>query len=395
MSAARQAIFALAAVMAAAPATAQTVTIYGRLYPEVVWTRMTGSTPPGAEVSTLAQPPSGETFDNIVRMDSSNSRLGFRGEEPLGAGLKAFFQIEQRIQVDTGGTQLASRDTYVGLASDRFGTVKMGGFDTVYKEIGDTLSFLGVSSGNFVSNSNVLSKQGFGESSAGSFHLRRVNSTRYESPEFSGFQAMAQYSPDEAETSSRNAWLLSLGMLYANGPFYGALAYEIHNDTFGGSRNVPSALSNTSNPNARARDTGLRATLQYRFGEHTVEGNVAQMEYKERGGEPGHFERYRHLAYSLGLDSRWGGAWRTAAAIAYASAGSCRLFDGVPCSTSGLDGRQLSLGAAYYLSKRTYLFALYAKLWNGHSAQYNNVDGVDVAPGADPQQFALGITHNF
>src|SRR4029079_6804710 len=173
MSRANRAIFALAAVMAAAPATAQTVTVYGRLYPEVVWTRMTASTHTGAEISTPAPPPSGETFDNIVRMDSSNSRLGFRGEEPLGAGLKAFFQIEQRIQVDTGGTQLASRDTYVGLASDRFGTVKMGGFDTVYKEIGDTLSFLGVSSGNFVSNSSVLSKQGFGESSAGSFHLRR------------------------------------------------------------------------------------------------------------------------------------------------------------------------------------------------------------------------------
>jgi predicted porin len=395
MSRARRAIFALAALMAAAPAAAQTVTVYGRLFPEVVWVRMTGSTQPGTDVSTLAQPPTGETFDNNVQMDSSNSRLGFRGEEPLGAGLKAFFQIEQRIQVDTGGTQLASRDTFVGLQSDRFGTVKMGGFDTVYKEIGDTLSFLGVSSGNFVSNSNVLSKQGFGDSSAGSFHLRRANSTRYESPEWSGLQAMVQYSPDEAETSSRNAWLLSLGVRYENGPFYGALAYEIHNDTFGGSRNVPSALSNTSNPNARARDTGIRATLQYRFGEHTVEGNVAQMEYKERGGQPGHFERYRHLAYSLGLDSRWGSAWRTAAAFAYASAGSCKLFDGVPCSTSGLDGRQLSLGAAYYLSKRTYLFALYAKLWNGRSAQYNNVDGVDVPPGADPQQFALGIAHNF
>ena len=130
----RRAFFALGALLAAASAAAQTVTVYGRLYPEVVWARMTGSTQPGTEVSTLAQPPTGETFDDIVRVDSSNSRLGFRGEEPLGAGLKAFFQIEQRIQVDTGGTQLASRDTFVGLASDRFGTVKMGGFDTVYKE---------------------------------------------------------------------------------------------------------------------------------------------------------------------------------------------------------------------------------------------------------------------
>ena len=53
------------------------------------------------------------------------------------------------------------------------------------------------------------------------------------------------------------------------------------------------------------------------------------------------------------------------------------------------------MGAAYYLSKRTYLFALYAKLWNGRAAQYNNIDGFDVPPGADPQQLALGITHNF
>ncbi|HKU86729.1 MAG TPA: porin, partial [Casimicrobiaceae bacterium] len=78
MSRSRRAISVLAALMTAAPAAAQTVTVYGRLFPEVVWVRMTGSTPPGTEVSTLAQPPTGETFDNNVQMDSSNSRLGFR-----------------------------------------------------------------------------------------------------------------------------------------------------------------------------------------------------------------------------------------------------------------------------------------------------------------------------
>jgi len=376
-------------------AAAQTVTVYGRLYPEVVWTRSTGAAAPGSSLSTLAQPATGETFANVVKMDSSNSRMGFRGEEPLGDGLKAFFQIEQRILVDTGGTQLASRNTYLGLESARWGTVKLGGFDTVYKEIGDTLSFLGVSSGNFVSNSNVLSKQGFGSNSAGSFHLRRANSTRYESPEYRGLQALVQYSPDEAKTATRNAWLTSLGVFYVNGPFYGALAYEIHNDTFGGSRNVPSALSNANDQNARSRDTGLRATIQYRYEDHTIEGNAAEMIYREHGGKAGRFERYAHAAYSLGVDSKWSDAWRTAVAYDYAGAGSCRLLEGVPCSTSGLDGRQLALGAAYYLSRRTYLFALYAKLWNGRSAQYNNIDGIDIPPGADLQQFALGITHNF
>jgi predicted porin len=376
-------------------AAAQSVTVYGRLYPEVVWTRMTGATAPGTPLSTLAQPATGESFGGIVKMDSSNSRMGFRGEEPLGGGLKAFFMIEQRILVDTGGSQLASRNTYVGLESASFGAVKLGGFDTVYKEIGDTLSFLGVSSGNFVSNSNVLSRPGFGASSAGSFHLRRANSIRYESPEYHGWQALAQYSPDEAKTPSRNAWLWSLGGLYTSGPLYAALAYEIHNDTFGGSRNVPAPLSNASDPNARARDTGLRATLQYRFGEHTIEANVARMIYDERGGRSGRFERYAHTAASVGVDSKWADPWRTAASYVFAGAGTCRLFDGVPCSTSGLEGHQLALGAAYYFSKRTYVFALYARVWNGRSAQYNNVDGIDVPPGADPQQFALGITYNF
>jgi predicted porin len=378
-----------------ATAAAQSVTLYGRLYPELIWTRTTGSTPPGTPVSTLAAAPTGETFANIAKMDSSNSRLGFRGEEPLAGGLKAFFLIEQRILVDTGNSQLASRNTYVGLESAQWGTLKLGGFDTVYKEIGDTLSFLGVSSGNFVSNSNLLSKQGFGTSSAGSFHLRRANSVRYESPDVRGWQGLVQYSPDEARNSARDAWLWSLGAVYASGPFYGAVSYELHNDTFGGSRNVPSALSNAADSNARSRDSGLRATVQYRLGDHTLEGNVAQMEYKERGGKPGRFERYRHAAFSIGLDSKWSDGWRTAAAYDYAGAGSCRLFDGVPCTTRGLDGQQLALGAAYYLSKRTYLFALYAKLWNGHSAQYNNIDGIDVPPGADTQQLALGITHNF
>jgi predicted porin len=388
-------LLAVAVVVVAHPAAAQSVAIYGRLYPEVIWTRMTGATPAGTKVSTLASAPTGEGFSNVVKVDSSNSRFGFRGEEPLGDALKAFFQIEQRVLVDTGGTQLASRDTFVGLGSDRWGRVKLGGFDTVYKEIGDTLSFLGVSSGNFVSNSNVLSKQGFGASSAGSFHLRRANSVRYESPEYRGAQALVQYSPDEARTASRDAYLWSAGVTYESGPFYGALAYELHHDTFGASRNVPAALSNAGNPDAHARDSAVRATVQYRFGQHTLEGNVAAMRYDESGGKPGRFDSYRHVSASVGVDSKWSDAWRTAVAFVYAGAGSCALFDGVPCATDGLDGRQLSLGAAYYFSRRTYLFGLYARIWNGRSAQYNNVDGIDVPPGADPQQFALGIAHNF
>ena len=386
-----------------ASAQSASVTLYGRLYPEINFARMTGPTAPGSGVSTLTGPPTGESFGTITKLDASNSRFGLRGSEYFGNGWAAFFQVEQRVLIDTGNpgnTGIASRDTYAGLQSADWGLVRLGNMDTVYKNLGDSLSFLGVSSGNFVSNSNVLSKQGFGTNSAGSFHLRRGNSVWYETPQYRGFQALVQYSPDEAKTPSRNAYLVSTGVKYDNGPIYAALAYELHNDTFGGSRNVPSALSNVNDLNARSKDTGIRLTGQYRFalfgGDQTVEGDVAEIEYKESGGKNGRFQKYRHTTYAIGLDSKWNGPWRTAIAYTAASAGSCSLFGGVlPCNTSGLDGKQFAVGASYSFSPRTAVFALVAKLWNGHSGQYNNLDGSDAAIGADIQQIALGILHNF
>ncbi len=56
-------------VVLSLPASGQMVQIYGRLYPEVVFTRMTGATAPGTPLSTLAQAPTGESFSNVVKMD--------------------------------------------------------------------------------------------------------------------------------------------------------------------------------------------------------------------------------------------------------------------------------------------------------------------------------------
>ena len=109
--------------------------------------------------------------------------------------MEAFFQIESTIPLDAGGGTFATRDSFVGL-SGGFGSVKLGNMDTVYKNVGDKLSFLGVSSGNFVSNSNLLSKLGFGTSSSGSFHLRRNNSVVYEAPSLGGLGFAIGYSPD-------------------------------------------------------------------------------------------------------------------------------------------------------------------------------------------------------
>ncbi|WP_407280893.1 porin [Aromatoleum evansii] len=389
---------ALAAVGIVAPLVAQAesanVVIYGKLYPEIVYVRANGATEAGGRVSTLSSAAKAEEIDSHSEVNASNSRLGFRGTEDLGNGYKAEFQIEQVVPVDTGGGELATRDSFVGL-SGGFGRVRLGNIDTVYKSLGDTLSFLGVSSGNFVSNSSILSKSALGSGKTGSFHLRAPNSVLYESPEFGGLQLHAQYATDEAKTDERNPYLQSYGIEYRNGPLYLALAHEIHTDYFGGSRNARSSVSNvTAAPGANSRDTGTRATVRYKFGSSRVEVDYAVLKYKESDGVANGFKEYEQRAYAISAEHSIGN-WTIAASYARASPEDCSLVGGRACSTSGLDGAQLNLGAGYSLSKRTSLFALVSRLNNGRSARYSNLAIGKPDAGADITQAALGISHSF
>ncbi len=58
------------------------------------------------------------------------SRIGFKGVEDLGGGLKAIFQLENGFGPDNGamnqGGRFFGRQAYVGLSSNRFGTLTMG-----------------------------------------------------------------------------------------------------------------------------------------------------------------------------------------------------------------------------------------------------------------------------
>jgi predicted porin len=375
------------------------VTIYGKLYPELVRTDVSGATAKGVPVSTLSATPAGGADYTATSEDSPNSRLGFRGSEDLGNGLKAIFQLEMGFGVDTGAnssaTSLFSRDTWVGL-SGGFGTVRLGSMDTVYKNLGDTMSFLGVSSGNFISTSNILSKPGIGSSSASSFHLRRANSIIYETPEIGGFQWLFDYSLGEVANDISKGSVISTGVKYEAGPVYAAIAYERHNDLFGGSKNVPSALRNDANPLANSRDSAVRATVQYKFGKETrAEVNLVQAKYDETGGTVGKFDSYDHKVWSIALEHKITPAVTLVGSYGQSSAGSCSLVGNVACNTSGLEGKMLNLGAGYSLSKRTMLFALASYMGNGVSATYSNLNDGKPLPGQDIKMFAAGISHSF
>ncbi|HST00752.1 MAG TPA: porin [Usitatibacter sp.] len=372
------------------------IELYGRVYPELLREKGKGATEAGATVATLAAAPKGDT--GIIErneMESSNSRLGVRGYERLGHGLKAIFQLETIFLVDSNTSGFAQRDSFVGLESEHWGTIKLGRMDTPFKSYGDDLSFLGVSSGNFVSSSNVLRKAGFGTSSASSFHLRRANVVQYESPEFGGFDGAIQYSTDETDTATRKPHVWSGAVKWEGGPLTVSLAHEIHWDLFGGSKNVPvAAMSNANDQAVRSKDKATQGMIQLHWGIHTFEADLIQKEYNENASVTGRFSNYKNTAWQVAWDARWNAQWRTALEYIKANKGTCSRVN-AECSTDGLDGSQLQFGVAYYFSKRSYLFAMGALLRNGFSAQYNNSASQTPNVGEDLDQYAFGMSHSF
>ena len=398
-------VLAIGAVLAIPSAYAQrssedadsVVVLYGKVYPEIVRPRSSGATAAGTVVATFAEAPEGR--NNIIsrnEVESSNSRLGVRGHERLGGGLKATWQLETQFLVDSNNTAFAARDSWVGLNHAAWGTVKLGRFDTPFKEYGDDISFLGVSSGNFTSTSAVFRRPGFGGSNASRFHERAQNAIQYESPEIGGLEFKVQYSTGENRTAVRDPHTWSIGGEWEFRGIKIMAGYELHRDIFGGSRNMPvSSMSNFNDPVTRAKDTAMSVAVQWKMGNHTFEVDVNQKKYEETGTSvAGRFKSYKNRGYLVGWDARWSQQWRTGVHWVKGTAGECSRV-AATCFTDGLGGTQVSAGVAYHFSRRTYLFFMASWVKNDFSAQFNTSNLQDVNVGEDLTQMAIGIHTSF
>ena len=378
------------------------VELYGKVYPELVFPSGSDATSAGTTTCTICTPAEGaNAIVKRTEMESSNSRFGVRGHERLSPNMKAIWQLETQFLVDSNNTAFAARDSFVGLAAG-WGTVKLGRMDTPFKEYGDDISFLGVSSGNFVSTSAVLRHFGIGQGSSARFHERRINAITYESPDWGPFEFKAQYSTNENDTATRHPHVWSFGASYEIGNLKIMGGHEIHWDLFGLSGNVgTSSMSNSAAAlGARSKDRATEIAVTYKLGIHDFEADYEWHEWKEFGqpantpltalGKVGH---YKNNSWLLNWQARWSPKFRTQIHYVHATAGECSrtfLLTAAPCITDGLDGTQLSVGAAYYFSRRTYLFFLWQQLKNGKSAVFAS-GSQDPSTGEDVQQFAIGI----
>lgn len=324
----------------------------------------------------------------------SNSYIGFRGEFRAGP---VTFGYDLQGLVDFQGSfsrNFRTRDAFVYAEHEAAGRLSVGQMDTMYKEVGDPVRMLGVSSGNIVSTARVVSGVGWRAAGATTFNNRVNHMVMWVSPRWAGFNLGLSHSADPVVTATHlKPTLSAAGVQWRSGPWYAALATEVHRNwlplSLALDTPLPAATSIRNSPTtASSRDQGWRVSGAWTEGPWRVGSDLARLRYAEDDSAPlvGKFRQYTNLTGQVSAEYKWNSRLRISANHARASAGSCRLSGGVVCSTNGLGGHQTSLGTMYALNDIASVFALAVRTVNNPAALYGSS-----AQGAETNAYAIGV----
>ena len=166
--------------------------------------------------------------NGVFQGESRANRLGVKGSEDLGNGLKAIYQVELGIEFASGNGNTISganngltfRNSFVGLAGN-WGTFLVGRHDTPLKMSTGKLDLFSDTMADY--NGTV----GFND-------IRANSVVAYVSPSFSGVQFLAAAIAGSSQSAGLGTNInsdslaegYSLGLVYSNGPFYASAAYE-------------------------------------------------------------------------------------------------------------------------------------------------------------------------
>ncbi|WP_414448375.1 porin [Burkholderia sp. 22PA0099] len=151
---------------------------------------------------------------------AQGSRWGLRGNEDLGGGLSAVFQLENGFDASSGkaqeGGRMFGRQAYVGLQDKRLGTVTLGRqYDSVVDYFAPTTA-----NGNWAGY--LFSHPYDNDNTDNSFRLD--NAVKYASPDFNGLRFGGAYAFSN-DTGFANDRTWSVGAQYTRGGLLVAAAY--------------------------------------------------------------------------------------------------------------------------------------------------------------------------
>ena len=323
----------------------------------------------------------------IVSGGLAGSRIGFKGTEDLGNGLKAIFTLEYALAVDqnagVNGDQASNvaRQQFVGLSSDKFGTAVAG--------------YLQTAGYDFACAANPVAGgplDGYTLVSGGASLLscgakgRAGNAVAYISPSFGGVTVAlnhARVSEDAYNNATGNdAYANLLAVNYANGPISVGAVYSKIN-----AQNTVASDDNTV-------EYGLRASYDFKVAKLFASYQVADAKA------------------TSGKNSKWqvsASVPTTATGAAHVMYARNKMDDATAHNVSDDNSSAWTLAYTHGMSKRTTLYAGYTKVFNDSLAalpafgiypQGNSnpaLNKTSLSPVADGNAsiLALGINHKF
>jgi predicted porin len=330
------------------------------------------------------------TNPTVNRVSSNSSRFGVRGNEYLGGGQVAIFQIESSINGDTNAGNLGGRETFVGLQGD-WGTLKLGRFLTPYDDILPIFGNAPTLTTSILSTAAIWA-QGPLSKVQGGFDARLGNSIRYETPLSGGFIGELQYSTRDSSGNAdngdhvselRHANVVSIGALYTKGPVDLGIAYERnHNVRFADTTDDALSIAAAYDFGVIAGTVGLRLAAVYE-----------RLKYETPTGD------LKRDFWGISATMPVGGG-SVYAFWGHAGNGKGGAVDGTAIGglTKGPDSssEQWELSYSYSLSLRTLLYAGYVRLNNRANAGYSfNINDYSTAPGGKPTGIVFGMAHFF
>lgn len=353
-----------------------TVEIYGIIDQSYAVTTITASDNTGSLKATI---------NNTGNQGGlATQRLGFRGTEDLGGGLKAKFQVESALSAggaDTNG--FGSRPTFVGLEGG-FGTILLGRQDTpllkavvpqlaggannlVGQLMWSPFASTGASPTVTLPTSTAVANAGFGRIARETTIDKAID---YITPTFNGFSAELQVGQNDAKltgtgvntTTNANTDDAGLNVRYANGPL--TLAAAMHEQKV--TANGATTRKNVNNYVGATYDLGV-ANLSLQHGTSKSTADAGEF-YNNKGTQIG---AQVPVSATTALFASYGMGKRTVT------------------STDEYKQTSFQLGATYAMSKRTKLYAVYGQ------QQLKGDNAATTGEKWKETQLALGVNHSF
>lgn len=278
---------------------------------------------------------------------ASGSRLGFKGKEDLGGGVNAYFVLENGYKIDTGsaaqGGLLFGRQAYVGL-SGKLGAVSFGRqYSPYYRAMRDVADAFCDGMAGQAGNITVS-------------NTRLDNMVGYASPNLHGFSADLAVGVGEVPDNSAAKRAYSTVLSYTAKALIVSLGWH-------------------QQQNALATDSSANTLLAARYNWGVAEAHLGYVRNKGLLGA-------RSEDVIVGVRVPFG------ASRVYAS--YVRHDD---TTDADRDATQWALGYTYALSKRTDVYAAYARISNRNGATFKV--GNATADGTGNTGANLGLRHTF